>query len=102
VRLSNVIEQPIITEKSVKLTEADRYVFRVNKKSSKGAVASAVKTMFDVDVVDVNTMIMPGKRRRVRGTRKYIKTKSWKKAVVTIKAGQKIEMFASLISGENK
>lgn len=101
-RLSNVIEQPIITEKGVKLTEADRYAFRVNRLASKGAIAGAIKEMFGVDVTDVNTMIMPGKKRRIRNTRKYMKTKSWKKAVVTIKEGQKIDMFASLISGESK
>lgn len=101
-RLSNIIENPIITEKGVALTELDRYVFRVNRKASKGAIADAVKEMFGVDVVDVRTMIMPGKKRRVRGTQRFMKTKSWKKAIVTIKSGQKIDMFASLISGEKK
>lgn len=101
-RLSNVIEKPIITEKGVKLTEMDRYAFVVNKKASKGAIAIAVKEMFDVDAIDVRTMIMPGKKRRIRGTQKFIKTKSFKKAIVTVKEGQKIELFSSLIGGEKK
>ena len=99
-RLSNVLEKPIITEKGVKSTENDDYAFRVNKKASKGAIASAVNEMFGVDVISVRTMVMPGKRRRVRGTNKFIKTRSWKKALVRIKEGQKIDMFASLIGGE--
>jgi len=99
-RLSNIIERPIITEKGIKHTELDRYLFRVNRKASKGAIADAVHDMFDVDVIDVRTMIMPGKKRRVKGTNKFMKTQSWKKAVVTIKDGQKIAMFESLIGGE--
>lgn len=100
-RLGNIIQKPIITEKSVALTEFDRYTFRVNRKASKGAIATEIETMFNVDVKKVRTMIMPGKKRRIRRTSKFITTQSWKKAIVTLGDGQKIELFASLIGSEN-
>ncbi len=101
-RLNDIIERPILTEKTVNLqAESNRYAFRVNKKASKGAISDAVESTFGVDVEEVKTLIMPGKKRRKRGTNVFIKTPSWKKALVRIKDGQKIEMFTSLL-GENK
>ena len=101
-RLTNVIEKPIITEKGVHMTGMDRYVFKVSKAASKGAIANAVNDMFGVDVLDVRTMIIPGKKRRIRGAKGFMKTQGWKKAVVRVKSGQKIDMFSSLIGGEGK
>jgi len=97
-RLGNVIEKPILTEKSVGLTEAGRYTFKVNKAASKGSVASAVRETFGVDVVDVKILLMPGKTKRVRGSgNSFTKTPNWKKAVVRIKPGQKIDLFTKLM-----
>ncbi len=73
--------------------EADgKYVFRVNTKASKGAVANEVGRLYGVEVLNVSTMIMSGKKRRVIGTRLFTKTKKWKKAIVKVKPGQKIEL----------
>ena len=91
-QLNRVIIKPLITEKSaVHKDEMNRYHFKVNRKASKNAVAEAVEDVFGVDVVDVRTMIMPGKRRRLGRTRKFIKTPKWKKAIVTIGDGQEIK-----------
>ena len=99
-RLGNIIQMPIISEKSVALTEFDRYTFRVNKQASKGAIATEIETMYDVDVKKVRTMVMPGKKRRIRKTSQFITTPSWKKAIVTVESGQKIDLFSSLIGSE--
>jgi large subunit ribosomal protein L23 len=87
----NVIIRPIISEKSYAGIEHNRYTFEVDKRASKPEIADAVAEVFSVTVKKVNTMRVPGKTRRLRtstGT-----TRSWKKAVVTLKEGDKIEFF---------
>lgn len=91
-RVSNIVEKPIVTEKTMVLEADNKYVFKVNARSTKSAIADEVSRLYGVDVEDVSTMIMPGKKRRVMGTRQFIKTKKWKKAVVKVKPGQKIEL----------
>jgi len=91
-RVSNIVEKPIVTEKTMALEIDSKYVFRVNLRSSKGAIANEINRLYGVDVDGVSTMIMPGKKRRIIGTRRFTKTKKWKKAVVKVKAGQKIEL----------
>lgn len=101
-RVNDILERPILTEKSVNSqAEFNRYAFKVNKKASKGAIVEAVEKAFGVEVEEVKTMIMPGKKRRKRGTNVFKKTPSWKKAIVKVKGGQKIDMFTSLL-GDNK
>ena len=85
--------KPIISEKSLRLGVNNEYVFRVNLKASKNAVAAAVEDLFNVDVTKVRTMIVPGKKKRVGKTRIFTKTPKWKKAVVKLKEGQKIKLF---------
>lgn len=94
-RINKVIENPIITEKSVSLSAGNVYVFRVEKKASKNAIAKAVEDMFSVNVLNVNTIIVPGKKRRIKSSKRwaYSKSTSWKKAMVEIKEGQKIDLF---------
>lgn len=84
-----IIKRPLVTEKSVKLNESSVYVFEVLKDSDKGSIKAAVEKSFDVKVESVNTMIARGK---AKVSRKGIKVKAvkWKKAVVTLKSGQKI------------
>lgn len=84
-----IIKRPLVTEKSVKLNESSVYVFEVLKEASKAGIKSAVEKSFNVKVATVNTMIARGK---AKVSRKGIKTKAvkWKKAVVTLKSGQKI------------
>ncbi len=91
-RVSNIVEKPIMTEKTMALEAEGRYAFRVNLRSSKGSVAKEVNRLYGVDVENVRTMIMPGKKRRIVGTSRFVKTKKWKKAIVKVKPGQKIEL----------
>jgi len=87
----SIIVRPIISEKSYAGIEHNRYTFEVDKRASKPEIADAVAEVFSVTVTKVNTMRVPGKTRRLR-TSKGV-TRSWKKAVVTLKEGDKIEFF---------
>jgi len=87
-----IIKRPVITEKSDKLARLyNQYTFEVDRRANKLQIKQAVEEVFDVDVLMVNTSNVPGKRRR--GGRRIIRKPSWKKAVVTIYPGQKIEGF---------
>ncbi len=84
-----VIQRPLISEKSYGAMTTGKYLFRVRRDANKREIAEAVAEAFKVDVVSVNTMRMRGKERR-RG-RVHGFQPDWKKAVVTLKEGQKIE-----------
>lgn len=89
----DVIRRPVITEKSHELADAgNQYVFEVEQRANKVQIKEAVERIFDVNVVKVNTMMMPAKRGR-RGRKVYVRAKSWKKAVVTLAPGQEITLF---------
>lgn len=87
----DVIIRPIVSEKSYGAIEQNRYTFEVDKRASKPQIAIAVAEVFKVTVTKVNTMNVPGKARRVRAAKGM--TRSWKKAVVTLKQGDTIEFF---------
>jgi len=89
-----IIIRPIITEKSYSSIEHNRYTFEVDKRASKPQIADAVAEVFGVTVTRVNTMRMPGKSRRVRQATGM--TRSWKKAVVTLKEGDSIKEFGAV------
>ena len=89
--LYEVLRRPLITEKSTLLKEQGRYAFEVAPEANKRQIKEAVETAFKVKVVKVNVMRMPGKTRRIG--RRQVLTPSWKKAVVTLQPGQKIEFF---------
>ena len=86
-----VLRRPIITEKNTALQEQNKYVFEVAQEANKHQVKQAVEKAFKVNVVAVNMITVPGKTRRVG--RRQVKTSPRKKAVATLKAGQKIEFF---------
>jgi large subunit ribosomal protein L23 len=89
----DVIVRPIaLTEKGEILREAtNQYLFEVASKSTKPEIREAVEKLFKVGVSDVNTMIVRGKPRRVG--RRMSKRPNWKKAIVTLVEGDKIEFF---------
>lgn len=89
----NIIVRPIISEKSYDMIALNRYTFEVAKSANKVEIGQAVESIFGVTVLKVNTMNVSGKPRRVR-VQKGI-TRSWKKAVVTLKEGDTIEAFGS-------
>ncbi len=88
-----VIIRPIITEHSYDMMEANTYTFEVAKSSNKIEIAQAIEAIFNVDVVKVNTLNVKAKPKRMRG--KAGLTRTWKKAMVTLKEGDTIEIFAS-------
>ena len=78
----DIIIAPIITEEASMRTQEGKYTFRVNKKATKIDIKNAVEKLFEVKVLDVNTISMRGKERRV-GVHQG-RTSDWKKAIVTI------------------
>jgi large subunit ribosomal protein L23 len=86
-----VLRRPVVTEKSTLLQEQEKYAFEVAPKANKQEVRAAVERAFDVSVSAVNIVRTRGKLKR-RGSR-LVPTRSWKKAIVTLKAGQKIDFF---------
>ena len=86
-----VLKGPVVTEKSTILGEIGKYVFRVNNRATKHQIRDAVEAAFGVTVVKVSTMKVPGKMKRY-GPRPSLQP-SWKKAVVTLQAGDNIQLF---------
>lgn len=90
----SVIVRPLVTEKSTALSGANKYIFEVDLRANKPQIKEAVETAFDVTVIEVNTMVMKGKPRgNRRFGRKVTYGSDWKKAVVTLAAEDKIELF---------
>ena len=89
-KLYEVIQEPLITEKGTKQEKAHKYFFRVRRDAKKHEIREAVERIFNVKVTKVNTMLVGGKWKRVRF--QPGQTSDWKKAVVTLKEGQKIEL----------
>ncbi|MFL5800571.1 MAG: 50S ribosomal protein L23 [Roseiflexaceae bacterium] len=89
-----IILRPLITEKNTNLMVLNKYCFQVDRTASKTQIKHAVEEIFDVTVMTVRTMNLRGKRRR-RGTN-YGYTADWKKAIVTLAEGERIELFESV------
>ena len=89
--IASVLKRPIVTEKSTLLGETGRYVFEVDSGASKPEIARAVEWAFDVKVVKVNTLKVPGKMKRYG--RRPTKQPDWKKAIVALAAGDSIQLF---------
>jgi large subunit ribosomal protein L23 len=87
-----VLKRPILTEKTDLQRDEHQYVFEVTRRANKHQIKEAVETLFDVDVVSVNTMMMKPKRRRL-GRKMIVTRPGWKKAVVTVESGQRITEF---------
>ena len=81
-RPEEIIVKPIITEKSSTAVAEGKYTFKVAKKATKVQIANAVETLFNVKVLNVNTMTVKGKEKRVGANSG--KRPDWKKAIVTI------------------
>jgi large subunit ribosomal protein L23 len=86
-----VLRKPLVTEKSTRLSESNKYVFEVDKKASKDQIKQAVEVAFKVGVTGVNIIRVPGETKRAG--RRAVTRQSWKKAVVTLKEGDKIQYF---------
>lgn len=89
----DVIFRPIISEKSYKLIEENKYVFAVDPRAGKEEIKDAIEAIFKVKVVGVNTLHRGGKMKRQGATSGY--TAAIKKAIITLAEGDKIEFFES-------
>ena len=89
----DVLRRPVVSEKTAVMTdEKNQYVFEVAEEANKIQIKEAIEVIFEVEVVKVNTMVVPAKRGR-RGRNWYLRSKQWKKAVVTLATDQTIELF---------
>ena len=89
----NVIIRPVVTERSFDFMEQGKYTFEVARTAPKEEIRDAVEKIFGVHVVKVNTVNVKPKNKRVR--MQQGKTRQWKKAIVTLKEGESIEIFAN-------
>jgi large subunit ribosomal protein L23 len=90
----DIIIAPVITEKSMAGTASQQYTFEVHSSASKTQIKSAIKEIFKVTVIKINTVNVGGKTKNFarRGVRTSGKQSDWKKAIITLAAGQKIEV----------
>ena len=86
-----VIIEPVVSEKSYALMSDGKYTFRVDERAHKTQIRRAVEEIFDVGVVEVRTIKVRSKPKR-RGVHSG-KTRSWKKAIVQLAPGERIELF---------
>ena len=89
--LEKILIAPYITEKSTALSQKNQYVFRIWQKANKNEVKKAIENLYKVKVMDVKIINVPAKRRRLGRISGW--KKGFKKAIVRIKEGQKIEVM---------
>ncbi len=95
----DILRKPVITEKMTILGEKlNRFAFRVDKKANKIEIKKAVQEMYNVTVTDVNTMRYAGKTKSRYTKTGYVKgkTDSFKKAIVTLKDGDTIDLYGEI------
>jgi large subunit ribosomal protein L23 len=92
--LYEVLRRPLITEKNAVLQMEGKYAFEVANEATKPQVKQAVELAFNVKVTGVNVMTVPGKERRIG--RRNVRKPSWKKAIVTLQPGDRIEFFENV------
>lgn len=92
-RPEDVVKRPLIlTEKGSSLRESEnQYLFEVDQRANKHDIKNAVESLFKVNVLGVNTMIVRGKIKRLGRT--FAKTRNWKKAIVTLSEDDSIDFF---------
>ena len=94
INLYDSILNPLITEKSTKLSEMNKVVFKVNSSANKRSVKKNIEKIFKVNVVKVNII---NKQRRIKTVKgKKVKVQGYKKAIVTLKKGQNIDLTTGI------
>ncbi|HZU76695.1 MAG TPA: 50S ribosomal protein L23 [Dehalococcoidia bacterium] len=91
-----VLVRPLITEKGTLLSSLNKYPFEVHPGANKIQIKHAVELAFNVRVHSVNTLTVHGKVKRSGRKRLPALQKNWKKAIVTLEPGEKIELFAGV------
>jgi large subunit ribosomal protein L23 len=89
-----IIRYPSVTEKNTTLRNKNKYVFEVEPQATKPVIREAVEALFKVNVLSVNTMVVKGKFKRQGKFAGY--KSNWKKAIVRLKDGQKIDKFGEV------
>ena len=97
---SQILIRPVVSEKSYALAAADRYTFRVHDRAHKTQIRQAVEAMFEVHVIEVRTQNVKPKPKRRGVTSGH--TSRWKKAIVQIRAGERIPIFQGLEGSEGR
>ena len=92
--LLDTIVSPVITEKATTLSEFNKMVFRVHKGASKNSIKKSIEKIFKVNVIKVNTINLKGKTKLVKG--KKSSRPGYKKAIVTLKKGQSIDLATGI------
>ena len=90
----DTIISPNITEKSTSLSEFNKVVFKVDKGASKNSIKKSIEKIFKVNVIKINTINLKGKTKLVRNKRAY--KPGYKKAIVTLKKGQNIDLATGI------
>ncbi len=91
---NDIILNPIISEKSVRLKEQNKYIFKVDLNANSSEIGKAIEDKFKTKVAKVNIIKMPAKKKSLG---KYSgKTSRWKKAIVTLKKGEKIKELENI------
>ena len=88
----DIVKRVILSEKGSKLSALNQYFLEVDTKATKPEIRKAVETVFGVHVLKVRTANMKGGLRTIRGTRRQVRESTWKKAIVTVKEGERIEL----------
>ena len=98
-KLSEVLVKPILTEKAnSQQDKLRRYAFRVNRKANKLEIKKAVEEFYGVNVIDVNTSVVPGKNRTRFTKAGYVQGRkpAYKKALITVAEGETIDLYAAI------
>ncbi len=91
--LNNVVLHPVLSEKSNKLVEEGKYIFKVHKNANKNMIKEALERLFEVKVTKVNIINTPGKMKRYKFRNGFIP--GYKKAMITLKKGDKFDFIES-------
>ena len=89
--MKTIIKRVLLTEKGSKLAALNQYFLEVDRKATKPQIRLAVEATFGVHVLSVRTANMKGGLRTIRGTRRQTTEPTWKRAIVTVKPGERIE-----------
>jgi large subunit ribosomal protein L23 len=87
----DIVKRVLLSEKGAKLNALNQYFLEVDAKASKPEIRQAVEAVFGVHVLKVRTANMKGGLRTIRGTRRQVTESTWKRAIVTVKDGERIE-----------
>lgn len=93
-RIGQILVKPVISERSLAQAKEGKYTFKVAQNADKSEITRSVEKTFDVHVTGISTLNMKGKKRRFGARRKTVVTSGYKKAVVTLKKDEKIDLFS--------